>query len=76
MSTMGALASGTYRVEGDRVIISQPGLPDVALSATVTDGKLKLGSRIDVRPPSQLATALNQASAAGTASWDRWPMPR
>jgi hypothetical protein len=76
MSTMGTLATGTYRVEGDRIIITQPGIQDLSLAATVTDGKLTLGSRIDVRAPDPLAAALDAASRGGRASWESWPLSR
>jgi hypothetical protein len=74
MSAMGTLASGTYRVEGTTVVISQSKIPDARFETTVTGNQLTLGHRIDVRAPDSLATALADASRDNKATWTRFPV--
>jgi hypothetical protein len=69
MSTMGALSTGAYRLQGSTVVISQPNLPDATLDIKVNDGHLTLGSRVDERAPPSLSTALDRATANNASQW-------
>lgn len=74
MSTMGALARGTYRTDGASVIVSQVGLEDLVYPTTFSRDRLTLGTRIEVRAEPQLAAALDRAAARGEATWKTFPL--
>jgi hypothetical protein len=69
MSTMGALSTGKYRVQGSTVIISQSNIPDATLETKVTNAQLTLGSRVDDRAPVNLSTALDRSTVNRASAW-------
>jgi hypothetical protein len=73
---MGALSNGQYRVQSNTVIIVQPSVPEVSLDAKVAGNQLTLGTRVDVRPESDLRATLDKACQAGTTSWERQALQR
>ncbi|MBX3208174.1 MAG: hypothetical protein KF764_24215 [Labilithrix sp.] len=62
------------RIDANRVVITQPKVPEARLDIAVEGDRLTLGTRVDVRAATDLAAALEKASRGGAVRWERQPL--
>jgi MYXO-CTERM domain-containing protein len=74
MSANGQLSAGTWSITNSAISIKQPSVTDFTTNVTCTGDRLTFGFEQDQRPPHNLATALDQATASGSTTWKAFPV--
>jgi MYXO-CTERM domain-containing protein len=75
MSANGQLSAGTWSITSSTISVKQPNVADFTANVTCTGDQLTFGFEQDQRPPQNLATALDQATATGNTTWKAFPVP-
>lgn len=76
LSSVGAVATGTWRSTAQEVTVSQPKIDDMRLAVKVDGDRMNFGPQVLVRAPADMTAALARASESGSATWKTVPLQR